>query len=64
MNLVKLYNKSLVRRLGAEVCFLADFEECKDSNEYLIKYGKEKLAERISRARPVPLEKVLRRSRY
>ena len=50
--------QELVRRLGAEVCFLADFEKCKDANEYLIKYGKEKLAERISRARPVPLENV------
>ena len=50
--------QELVRRLGAEVCFLADFEECKDANEYLIKYGKEKLAERIIKARPVPLENV------
>jgi twinkle protein len=50
--------QELVRRLGAEVCFLADFEECKDANEYLIKYGKEKLAERITKARPVPLENV------
>ena len=50
--------QELVRRLGAEVCFLADFEECKDANEYLVKYGKQKLAERISRARPVPLENV------
>ena len=50
--------QELVRRLGAEVCYLADFEECKDANEYLIKYGKQKLAERISRARPVPLENV------
>ena len=50
--------QELVRRLGAEVGFLADFEECKDANEYLIKYGKEKLAERITRARPVPLENV------
>jgi twinkle protein len=50
--------QELVRRLGAEVCYLADFEECKDANEYLIKYGKEKLAERITRARPVPLENV------
>ena len=50
--------QELIRRLGAEVCFLADFEECKDANEYLIKYGKEKLAERITRARPVPLENV------
>ena len=50
--------QELVRRLGAEVCYIADFEECKDANEYLIKYGKQKLAERITRARPVPLENV------
>ena len=28
----------LVRRLGAEVCYLASFDDCKDANEYLIKY--------------------------
>jgi twinkle protein len=50
--------KELVRRLGAEVCFLVDFKECKDANEYLIKYGKEKLKETISRARAYPLENV------
>ena len=50
--------QELVRRLGAEVCFLASCEDCNDANEYLIKYGKEKLAERITRARPVPLENV------
>jgi len=48
----------LVRRLGSEVCYLASFEDCKDANEYLIKYGKEKLSQRISGARPVPLENV------
>ncbi len=48
----------LVRRLGAEVCYLASFDDCKDANEYLIKYGKEKLSERITQARPVPLENV------
>ena len=48
----------LVRRLGAEVCYLASFDDCKDANEYLVKYGKEKLQERISSARPVPLENV------
>jgi twinkle protein len=48
----------LVRRLGAEVCYLVDFEECKDANEYLIKHGKEKLKETISRARAYPLENV------
>jgi len=48
----------LVRRLGSEVCYLASFDDCKDANEYLQKYGKEKLSERISGARPVPLENV------
>ena len=48
----------LVRRLGSEVCFLASFDDCKDANEYLQKHGKEKLSERISGARPVPLENV------
>ena len=48
----------LIRRLGAEVCYLADFKECKDANEYLINYGPERLSEAISRSRPVPLENV------
>ena len=50
--------QELIRRLGAEVCYLVDFNGCKDANEYLLEYGSEKLAERISRARPVPLENV------
>ena len=48
----------LVRRLGAEVCYLASFDDCKDANEYLLKYGKQKLVQRITGARPVPLENV------
>jgi twinkle protein len=48
----------LVRRLGAEVCYLASFEDCKDANEYLLKYGKEALSQRISRSKPVPLGNV------
>ena len=50
--------QELIRRLGAEVCFLTTFEDCKDANDYLIKYGKDKLAKRIEGARPVPLENV------
>ena len=50
--------QELIRRLGAEVCFLASFEDCKDANEYLIKYGKEKLIQQIEKSRPVPLENV------
>ena len=48
----------LIRRLGAEVCYLVDFKDCKDANEYLLKHGSERLSETISRARPVPLENV------
>ena len=48
----------LVRRLGAEVCFLVDFEKCKDANEYLLKHGKEKLRQTVKKARSYPLENV------
>ena len=50
--------QELVRRLGAEVCYISTFEDCKDANEYLLKYGKEKLVQRITAAKPVPLENV------
>ena len=48
----------LVRRLGAEICYITDFKDCKDANEYLLQYGKESLAECVTGARPVPLENV------
>ena len=48
----------LIRRLGSEVCYLATFEDCKDANEYLLKYGKEKLSNRIKGSKPVPMENV------
>jgi twinkle protein len=48
----------LVRRLGSEICYIATFDDCKDANEYLIKYGSEALSNRISRSKPVPLENV------
>ena len=47
-----------VRRLGAEACYLVDFEDCKDANEYLIKYGKDKLKQTIDKAKAYPLENV------
>jgi twinkle protein len=50
--------QELIRRLGAEVCFTVDFEDCKDANEYLLKHGKENLFNKISTAKPVPLENV------
>ena len=50
--------QELIRRLGAEVCFLVDFEDCKDANEYLQKHGKDKLHSAIHACKPVPLEGV------
>ncbi len=48
----------LIRRLGAETCFLATFDDCKDANEYLLKYSDKELLSRITNAKPVPLENV------
>jgi twinkle protein len=50
--------QELIRRLGAESCYIIDFNDCKDANEYLLKYGKEKLSEIIKQAKAVPLENV------
>ena len=52
--------QELIRRLGAEVCFTVDFNECKDANEYLLNHGKENLLKCITKAKPVPLENVQR----
>ena len=50
--------QEFIRRLGAEVCYLVDFEDCKDANDYLVKYGKSALRHVIDNVRPVPLEGV------
>ena len=50
--------QELIRRLGAEVCYIIDFEDCKDANEYLLKHGKENFLSCISKGKPVPLENV------
>ena len=50
--------QEFIRRLGAEVCYLVDFDGIKDANDYLIEHGKEKLREVINSATQVPLEGV------
>ena len=50
--------QELIRRLGAEVCFIIDFNDCKDANEYLLKYGTERLSKLVQKAKAVPLENV------
>jgi len=53
-----MLKQELVRRLGAEVCYLVDFKDCKDANEYLLKHGADKLKKVIHSAKQVPLENV------
>jgi twinkle protein len=50
--------QELIRRLGAEICYTIDFQDCKDANEYYIKYGKENFISCVTKAKPVPLENV------
>ena len=47
-----------IRRLGAEVCYLVDFNGNKDANDFLVEYGAEELRKVINTAVQVPLEGV------
>ncbi len=47
-----------VRRLGAEICYLPDFGEHKDANDYLIAEGGDALLSVIANSKQVPLENV------
>ena len=47
-----------VRRLGAEVCYLVDFNGNKDANEFLMEHGVDKLRAVINSSKQVPLENV------
>ena len=54
----QMLQRELVRRLGAEVCFLIDFNGNKDANDFLLEHGADALRNAIHNARPVPLENV------
>ena len=47
-----------IRRLGAEVCYLVDFNGNKDANDFLVEHGAEELRKVITSATQVPLEGV------
>ena len=47
-----------IRRLGAEVCYLVDFNGNKDANDFLVEHGAEELRKVINTAVQVPLEGV------
>ena len=54
----QMLQRELVRRLGAEVCYLIDFNGNKDANDFLLEHGAEALRNAIHNSRPVPLENV------
>lgn len=51
----------LARRLGYYRCYKVDFKDCKDANEYLQKYGPEKLKETVldKNLKPFPLSGII-----
>ena len=51
--------KEFIRRLGAEKCYIVDFKDCKDANDYLLKYGKDALKQTIQDAKQVPLDGII-----
>ncbi len=48
----------LIRRLGPERCYVVSFKDCKDANEYLLKYGPE-IKDVIPNAIPVPVKGIV-----
>jgi len=51
--------KEFIRRLGAEKCYLVDFKDCKDANDYLLKYGRDELKQLLAEAKQVPLDGII-----
>ena len=54
----QMLQRELVRRLGAEVCYLIDFNGNKDANDFLLEHGADALKNAVHNSRPVPLENV------
>ena len=56
--------REFIRRFGAHKCFTVDLKDCKDSNEYSIKYGVESLKEALENHIEIPLEDISTYSDY
>lgn len=54
----KRLEQELIRRFGAEKCKIIDFSDCKDANEYLVKYGAFDLAQLLKTAKDVKIDGV------
>lgn len=49
----------LIRRLGAERCWTLNYGDCKDGNEYMLKYGQIALLMLIDTARPAEISGIV-----
>ena len=49
----------LLRRLGPEKCYKVNFDDCKDANEYHIKYGGERLKQQIEDFKSYPITGII-----
>ena len=50
----------LARRFGFERCLIVNFKECKDANEYLLKYGALELSKCLEEAQPFPIKGIVK----
>lgn len=50
----------LARRLGYDKCMIVSFKDCKDANEYLMKYGGLELNETIKQAKCYPIKGIVK----
>lgn len=49
----------LLRRFGQERCKIIELDDCKDANEYIIKYGVNELRERFNGAKELPVSGII-----
>jgi twinkle protein len=50
----------LARRIGKEKCFKVEYPaDCKDANDILLKYGKERLQNAVKEAKELPIEGII-----
>jgi twinkle protein len=54
-----LLRDELIRRFGSDKCRLINFKDCKDANDYLLKYGKEELYKTVNDSQEIPCEGII-----
>lgn len=55
----RILTDEVAKRIGKNKCWLVDFDDCKDANEYLVKYGKAALRSVIESAKEFPVEGII-----